>query len=165
VVVAGARERRDETERGGLRETLGRPLDLVLLSVERIQESMDDAVARGRMTREDANDLVAELVERGRRTSRDLLGDLEQLLGRGRGQIESAAGDARRRAGDQAVRARRAVGIEASAPIADYDEMTVAQVRRHLAGLTPAELRKLREYERRHANRKSVLAAVDKALD
>lgn len=163
--MAGARERRDETERGGLRETLGRPLDLVLLSVERIQESMDDAVARGRMTREDANDLVAELVERGRRTSRDLLGDLEQLLGKGRDQIGTAADDARRRAGEGAVKARRVVGMQQAAPLPGYDDMTVAQVRQRLGGLTPAELRKLGEYERRHANRKSVLAAVERALD
>lgn len=163
--MARGEKDQEEAERGALRETLTRPLDLVLLSVERIQESMDEAVARGRMTREDANDLVAELVERGRRTSRDLLGDLEQLLGRGRDQIGSAAGDARRKAGDHAVKARRAVGIQPSFPIPGYDDLTVAQVRQRLGALTPAELRKLREYERRHANRKSVLAAVDKALD
>ncbi len=157
--------RQQEEERSGLRDTLTRPLELVLLSVERIQESVDEAVVRGRMTREDANDLVAELVSRGRRTSRDLLGDVEQLLGRGREQIETAAGDARRKAGDQAVKAGRAVGIQPSIPIAGYDELTVAQVRQRLPDLTPAELRKLREYEQRHANRKSVLAAVDKALD
>lgn len=154
-----------ETERGGLRDSLSRPLDLVLLSVERIQEAMDDAVARGRMTREDANEMVGELVDRGRRTSRDLLGDLEQILGKGRDQIGTAADDARRRAGGGAVRARRAVGIQQAAPLPGYDDMTVAQVRQRLGGLTPAELRKLGEYERRHANRKSVLAAVERALD
>ncbi len=160
-----ASRQQEEDERSGLRDTLTRPLELVLLSVERIQESVDEAVVRGRMTREDANDLVAELVTRGRRTSRDLLGDVEQLLGRGREQIETAAGDARRKAGDRAVRAGRVVGLQPAFPIDDYDDLTVAQVRQRLPGLTPAELRKLRDHERRNANRKSVLAAVDKALD
>ena len=45
-----------------------------------------------------------------------------------------------------------------------YDDLTAAQVSGKLAGLTPAELRKIRDYERRNANRKSVLAAVEKAL-
>jgi hypothetical protein len=42
--------------------------------------------------------------------------------------------------------------------------LTAGQVEERLAGLTPAELRKVRDYERRHANRKSVLASVEKAL-
>jgi hypothetical protein len=33
-----------------------------------------------------------------------------------------------------------------------------------LGDLTPAQLRTLRDHERRHANRKSVLSAIDKAL-
>jgi hypothetical protein len=33
-----------------------------------------------------------------------------------------------------------------------------------LDDLTPAELRKVRDYERRNANRKSVLTAVEKRL-
>ena len=33
-----------------------------------------------------------------------------------------------------------------------------------LTGLTPAELRKVRDYERRHANRKTVLSSVEEKL-
>jgi len=132
-------------------------IDLVLLPVQRIQDAMDDAVARGRMTREDANELVGELVRYGRRQTRDLVGDVEQLLGRSREGIETAAGDARRRA-------RRAVGLPASFPVPGYDDLTAAKVVERLEGLTPAELRKVGDYERAHANRKSVLAAVEKRL-
>lgn len=49
-------------------------------------------------------------------------------------------------------------------PIEDYEELTAARVVRRLAGLTPTDLRRVREYERRHANRKTVLDAVEKAL-
>jgi polyhydroxyalkanoate synthesis regulator phasin len=146
-----------------------KPLDLVVLTRERIQETMDEAAERGRVTRSDANALAAELVRRGRQGTDDLFRDIETLLGRGRDQIGSATRRARRsepvdrlvRAGD---RARRTVNLGSSFPISRYDELTAGQVSARLDGLTPAELRKVREYERRHANRKSVLAAVDKAL-
>ena len=38
------------------------PKDVVMLTRERIQETLDDAASRGRVTRKDANELVAELV-------------------------------------------------------------------------------------------------------
>jgi polyhydroxyalkanoate synthesis regulator phasin len=146
-----------------------KPLDLVVLTRERIQETMDEAAERGRVTRSDANALVSELVRRGRQGSDDLLKDIEALLTRGRDQLGSATRRARRaepvdrivRAGD---RARRTVTLSSSFPISGYDDLTAGQVATRLDGLSPAELRKVREYERRHANRKSVLAAIEKAL-
>jgi polyhydroxyalkanoate synthesis regulator phasin len=146
-----------------------RPLDLVLLTRERIQETVDDAAERGRVTRGDANELVAELVRLGRQQTDDMVSDFEQLLGRGREQIGTATKRARRaqpvdRLVRSADRARRSVGVGPSFPILGYDELTAGQVDGRLKGLTPAELRKVRDYERRHANRKSVLAAIEKAL-
>ncbi len=150
---------------------------------------MDDAVTRGRMTADDAQDLVRSLVERGRKQTNDVLGDLEQLLGRGRDELADtrrrssrAAGGAREQAGDatarvrsrvreagdvalaQADRVRRTAGVGPSFPILAYDDLTAAQVQSRLDGLTPAELRKVRDYERRNANRKSVLDAVEAKL-
>jgi hypothetical protein len=49
-------------------------------------------------------------------------------------------------------------------PIDGYEQLTVAQVTPKLAALTPPQLRFLREFERRHANRGAVLAAIEKAL-
>jgi hypothetical protein len=63
-----------------------------------------------------------------------------------------------------ADRARRTVGVGPSFPILGYDDLTAAQVNSRLKGLSPRELRQVREYERRHANRKSVLDAIEKAL-
>jgi len=45
-----------------------------------------------------------------------------------------------------------------------YDELNAAQISDRLGDLTPAQLRKVRDYERRNANRKSVLTAIEKAL-
>ncbi|HJS93083.1 MAG TPA: hypothetical protein VJ741_02395 [Solirubrobacteraceae bacterium] len=146
-----------------------KPLGLVVLSRERIQEVLDDAAERGRVTRSDANELVGELVSRGRQQTDQLLADAERMLGRGRQQIGAAAMRARRTESldlllRSADRARRTVGAGQSFPILGYDELTAAQVQGRLDGLSSAELRKLRDYERRHANRKSVLAAIDKQL-
>lgn len=147
-----------------------KPLGLVVLSRERIQEVLDDAAERGRLTRSDANELVAELFNRGRQQTEQLLLDAERLLGRGRQQIGAATMRARRSESldlllRSADRARRTVGTGQSFPILGYDELTAAQVQGRLDGLAPAELRRVRDYERRNANRKSVLAAIDKQLN
>jgi polyhydroxyalkanoate synthesis regulator phasin len=146
-----------------------RPLDLVMITRKRIQETLDEAAERGRVTRSDADDLVSELVKRGRQQTDDLLSDIERLLGRGRGQLESATRRARRiepvdRVLRGADRARRSVGVGPSFPIRGYDDLTAGQIQGRLSGLKPADLRKIREYERGHANRKSVLAAIESEL-
>ena len=41
-----------------------------MLTRDRVQEALDDAVERGRMTRSDASELVASLFERSRRRPR-----------------------------------------------------------------------------------------------
>lgn len=79
------------------------PLNLVMLAAERIQESMDEAVERGRMTRGDANQLVSDLLRRGREQTDDVLGNLDQLLGRGLEQLETFS----RKLEVKATRARR----------------------------------------------------------
>jgi len=134
------------------------------------------------MTTDDAQKVASRLLDRGRKQTRDVLDDLEQLVGRGRDEIEGRTASARRqvetaargargrapRAADpprvQADRVRRAAGVGPSFPILNYDELTATQVQGRLTDLSPAELRKVRDYERRHANRKSVLNAIEKKL-
>jgi polyhydroxyalkanoate synthesis regulator phasin len=154
------------------------PLNLVFLSRERVEEVLGDAVKRGRVQADDAQDLVQRLMTRGRKQTNDVLSDLEQLLGDPRAAVKtarkrgrSAAKKGRTRVRDavepalaQADRARRSVGVGPNFPILGYDELTAAQVQKRLDGLTPAELRKVRDYERRNANRKSVLDAVESKL-
>ena len=59
------------------REALGKS---VTLSRDRLQEVVDDAVTHGRITRDDANELVSRLISRGRQQTESLLRDLERLL-------------------------------------------------------------------------------------
>jgi hypothetical protein len=49
-------------------------------------------------------------------------------------------------------------------PIDGYEELTARRVIERLRRLGPAELRALREYERRHANRQTVLDEIQRAL-
>lgn len=105
----------------------------------------------------------------GRDRIQDILIEFEQLLDRGRDQLETAARTARRaepvdRIVRSADRARRTVGVGPAFPVLGYDELTAVQVRDRLADLTPPQLRKVRDYERRHANRKTVLEAIEKTL-
>jgi len=158
--------------REALTKSLIRPLDLMMLTRDRIEDAVTDAVERGQMTAKDAQDLVQRLVRRGREQTNDVLGDLEQLLGRGRGGTRTGAATRARkaaaRAADpllaQADRARRAAGVGPSFPVTGYDDLTAGQVQSRLGDLSPAELRKVRDYERRHANRKSVLSAIESKL-
>ena len=123
------------------------PVDAVVLTRERLQEVVDDAVTRGRMTRTDATELVAEIFARSRSTTEEILSLLPT--------------DRVRREVD---RARRATGLGPSFPITGYESLTAAQVQGRLDDLSPAELRKVRDFERRNANRKTVLSAIESKL-
>ena len=154
-----------------LRKNLIQPLNLVILTRERIEEVLADAASRGRMTTDDAQNVAAGLIELGRKQTNDVLKDLEQLMGRGRQQVEGPLGKARARAVSaadpvlaQADRARRRAGVGPSFPVLGYDDLTAAQVQSRLSDLTPAELRKVRDYERRNANRKTVLSSIEEKL-
>ena len=100
--------------------------DAVVITRDRLQEVFDEAVRRGRITRADATELVADLLA--------VPGTLARRVNGGR------------------------------LPIAGYDDLTAAEVARELDGLREAELRRIGEYERANANRKTVLAAVERKL-
>jgi hypothetical protein len=54
--------------------------------------------------------------------------------------------------------------VSAGFPITAYDQLTAAQVKSRLSDLTPAELRKVRDYERRNQKRKGVVSEIEKKL-
>ena len=105
---------------------------VLTITRERLQDTLDDAVRRGRMTRDDASDLLAEILRRA---------------------VSAPAGMVRLVTGGDAF------------PIDDYDDLTAAQVVSQLSDLDAVGLRRVRDYERRNANRKTVLAAVETKLD
>jgi polyhydroxyalkanoate synthesis regulator phasin len=156
----------------------------VTISRDRLQEVIDDAVRRGRMTRGDADEMVSRLVSRGRDQADDLVSQLERLLaqvreapGRARQQVGSRAqqvGSRAERARKRAVKAvdkplagadrvKRAAGVPGF-PITAYDDLSVRQIDRRLQELSRGELRRIRDYERRNKSRKGVLQAVDRKL-
>jgi hypothetical protein len=105
------------------------------------------------MTRDDAQELAASLINRGRSSTEDVLGDLERLLGFQRDGIPSQ---------DDGEPGRPAEGE--TLPFEGYDELTAVQITARLTTLSAPELRRVRDHEQRHANRKSVLQAVERKL-
>ncbi len=158
-----------------IRELLARS---VMLPSDRLRETLDDAVKRGRITRADAEELVERLMAVGRQQSDDALSRLEGALGGGRasssggsegGPASKARSVVRRPPGTDRVlrevdRARRAAGLGSSFPISTYDDLTAAQISERLDDLSASDLRKVRDYEKRNANRKSVLGAIEHRL-
>ena len=124
-----------EPEDSGSRRVLN-PRDAMVITRERLQDTLDDAVRRGRMTRDDAAELLAEILRRAISAPTDRV--IKEV--------------------------RRVTGAADEFPIGGYDDLTAAQIVSQLGGLDPADLRRVRDYERRNANRKTVLAAVDSKL-
>src|SRR3954466_11737828 len=125
----------------GLREQLSRYLDpreVVVLTRERVQEAVDDAVERGRMTRDDATALVAALFERGRSQTDDLIS-----------QIEGIVTGTPTRIVREVDRARRVAGIGSGFPISGYDDLTAAEVGDRLREASPPQARKVGDTEAR----------------
>lgn len=59
----------------------------VTLSRDRIQEVVDDAVKRGRITHGDAEKMIGELLKRGRKQTDALLSELEKLVRQARRKL------------------------------------------------------------------------------
>jgi polyhydroxyalkanoate synthesis regulator phasin len=147
-------------------------------SRERFQDVADDFVRRGRMTRSDAEKMVSDLVTRSRKQTDSLVKELDKLVKQARKEahrqtapVRKQAGRAARQARDavdpalaQADRLRRRAGVPSPFPITAYDQLTAAQIKSRLGDLTPAELRKVRDYEKQNSKRKGVISAVEKKL-
>jgi polyhydroxyalkanoate synthesis regulator phasin len=154
----------------------------VTLSRGRLQEAVDDAVRRGRMTRDDANELISSLLTRSRQYTDELVRQLERLLEQAQRELDARAGPARRRATAAAERAaraardaadvplaradqlRRRAGVTAGGPITAYDQLTASQIKGRLRDLSPAELRQVRAREQRGKARKGILGEIERRL-
>jgi polyhydroxyalkanoate synthesis regulator phasin len=149
----------------------------ITISRDRLQEVVDDAVRRGRMTRGDAEEMVGRLATRGREQAEDLMTQLERILTQARGVPDRAKQDvggraeqARKRtvaAVDKplagADRVRRTARIPGF-PITAYDQLSIRQIDRRLQELSRQELRRVRDYERKNKGRKSLLRSLDRKL-
>jgi polyhydroxyalkanoate synthesis regulator phasin len=167
--AARAPEVTDEEARSTLVSVRDLLAKSVMLSSDRIRETLDDAVRRGRITRDDAEDLLDKLVAVGRLQSDDALARLETIAGAPGRASEKARSAVRRTPGTDRVlrevdKVRRSAGLGSTFPISGYDDLTAAQVVERLPELETADLRRVADYEKKNANRKSVLTAVEKKL-
>ena len=155
-----------------IRELVSKSL---MLPSDRLRDTLDDAVKRGRITRADAEELIERLMALGRQQSDDALSRLETALGGTKGSSSTGGRDkggrgiVRRPPGTDRVlrevdRARRAAGLGSSFPISSYDDLTAAQISERLDEISASDLRKVRDYEKKNANRKSVLGAIERRL-
>ncbi len=99
------------------------------------------------LTRARLQEVVDGMVERGRITRGDAADLVSDLLART--PLEAA---------------RRVTGLAPDFPIAGYDDLTAAEVAAVLDGMSDADLRRVREYEKANANRKTVLGAIERKL-
>ncbi len=174
--AAGAHPSADETiaaNVNAVRDFLTRG---VLLTAERLQETLDDAVSRGRLTSTDADDILQRLVKLGRSQADEIRAELELVRAEIESLLEQSPSDvlnASLRAGTQLTpdrvvreldRVRRVVGIGPAFPILAYDDLGAAQIIERLEDLNSAQLRKVRDRERRTAKRKTVLDAIEREL-
>jgi hypothetical protein len=123
------------------------------------------------MQRSDAEKVISDIVSRSRKQTNSLVKELEKVAQRARREASGPAGRAGRAVRDaadrplaQADRLRRRAGVSAGFPITAYDQLTAAQVKSRLSDLTPAELRKVRDYEKRNQKRKGVVSDIEKKL-
>jgi polyhydroxyalkanoate synthesis regulator phasin len=149
----------------------------VTISRDRLQEVVDDAVRRGRMTRGDAEEMISRLATRSREQAEDLLSQLDGLLS----QVREVPDRAKQQAGGQAERARKRTVAAVDKPLASadrvrraahapgfpitaYDQLSIRQIDRRLQELSRQELRKVRDHERKNKARKGLLRALDRKL-
>src|SRR3954449_13017553 len=106
-----------EEVEGATTRNVMNPLDVMVITRERLQDTLDDAVRRGRMTRDDASDLLAEIVR----------------------PASAAPTDRVKR------EVRRVTGALDGFPIEDYDDLTAAQIVSRLGELPPGEVQRVAE--------------------
>jgi hypothetical protein len=126
------------------------PFNAILITRRNLEEVLEDAVRRGRMTRADAQDMIQTLLSRGARVTDARLADIQRLLG---------SSESLEPAGEPAV-----MDNSGRLPITDYDDLSAPQVQERLDGLSLIQLRRLRDYEQRNANRKTVLDRIERKL-
>lgn len=155
----------------------------VTIQATRLQELMDDLVARGALSRAEADHLVGQLVTTSRAYSQALLQVLDSVTAESRkvltSPVRATAGllvgtvrhapklvPGRRTTATATATATPTATTAPTTPadLPDLAGLTVAQVKPRLAGLDAAGLRRARAQEAAGKNRKGVLAEIDRLL-
>jgi molybdopterin converting factor small subunit len=129
-------------------------------SVRFAQEVLDGAVREVRHQAESNRSLTQELVERAEQQR----GAYQTLVG----QSVDAYMDLLYAPLSYYKQGLRVVEGEidraASFPIANYDEQNVAEISKHIDRLSAAQIREIREYEKRNKNRETLIDQFDRKL-
>ena len=109
----------------------------------------------------DADDLkMVREEEAGGKARASILSRIDGLLAREVGAARPAGAAPAKQPAAKAPSRGAAAGL----PIEGYDNLTVPQIQARLVGLTAAELRQVRTYEKRRKNRAGVLSRIEGAL-
>ncbi|MCX6399851.1 MAG: hypothetical protein NTX33_07985 [Propionibacteriales bacterium] len=166
----------------------------VTIQLTRLQEVIDDLVARGSLSRADADKLVDQLMSTSKAYTQALLQVVETVRTETRKNVEaglstaaspvmatanklvdkvrqgSKPGKKGKKGTGKKGKGKAKAGAEAKLtvvqhdPIPDLADLSIAKIRPLLAGLTPAELRQVRAREATGKGRKSLLAEIDRDL-
>ncbi|GAA1534584.1 hypothetical protein [Nocardioides humi] len=141
----------------------------VTIQMTRLQGLMDELVARGSLTRAEADHLLGQLVSTGKAYSQALLQVLDtvrqapklptQLL-----PTQLVPGRRRADASPEPDPGPPVPDNVETLVVPDLDRLTVPQVRARLAGLGAGDLRRVQEREVAGKNRKGVLGEIDRLL-
>ncbi len=132
----------------------------VTVQTKRLEQVVDDLVKRGKLSRQDADELVGSLIKSGKQYTSTLLQVLDSAIP-GRSRKKTALKTEPKRAPASSTTS----ASSSSQPIAGYDKLTVTQIKPKLSGLSPSDLRAVRSSEAGGKNRKGVLAEIDRLLD
>ena len=128
-------------------------------SVRFAQEVLDGAVREVRHQAESNRSLTQELVERAEQQR----GAYQTLVGQSVGAYMDLL-YAPLSYYKQGLRVVEGEIDRASFPVANYDELNVAEISKHIDRLSAAQIREVREYEKRNKNRETLIDQFDRKL-
>ena len=143
-----------------LRKDVVEEEEVVEEDVRKEEVKVEDRIERGEGSRR-ARTVGQETADRLRKEARDetSLEDGGKVDRKARRQDRSSKKDQQR-----AVSADDTKEDQESLPVAEYNDLTVEEAKKRLSGLSEGELRKLRTYEKKHKNRKTLVRWLDRKL-
>jgi hypothetical protein len=154
-----AAERLAETTRDSFGTVLDHAVGLQERNVRFAQGLVDDSIKELRSQAESNRALTQELVDRAERQRDAFQTLLEESVDAYVDLLYTPFAYYRR-----GLRVAETEVIGSGFPIPNYDELNVEEVKGMLDGLTAAQIREVREYEKRNKNRETMIEQFDREL-
>ena len=123
------------------------------------QEVLDGAVREVRHQAESTQELTRELVERVEKQREEYQAFVEQSFGAYADLLYAPLSYYK-----QGLRVVEGEMERVAFPIANYDEQNVGEISGKIDGLSAAQIREVREYEKRNKNRETLIEQFDRKL-